>query len=90
MTELTEEQRIAIIRDAHQNSQSFSSTKSIEDFIAEVKLEETLAEHGTLEAQENDWQDEAQFFLTDSAEEIDEEDEDFGLSEEMRSVYKNN
>ena len=90
MIELTEEQRIAIIRNAHQNSQSFSSAKSIEDFIAEVKLEEVLAEHGTLEAQENDLQDEVQFFLTDSAEEIDEEDQDFGLSEEMRSVYENN
>ena len=88
--QLTSEERIAIIRDAHQNSQCFSSAKSVEDFVAEVKLEEVLAEYGTLDAQENDLQDESQFFLTDSAEEIDEEDEGFGLSEEMRSVYENN
>ena len=88
--EQTQEDRIALIREAYLNSQAIAPRQSVQDFVADVKSEEVFAEHGTLEAQENDLQDESQFFLTDSAEEIDEEDEGFGLSEEMRSVYKNN
>ena len=98
--QLTQEERIAIIRDAHQDSQTPTfraeerignvNLNSIKHFVEEVRTEEFFAEHGTLDAQENDLQDESQFFLSDSAEEIDEEDEGFGLSEEMRSVYENN
>jgi|TARA_R100001463_G_scaffold119972_1_gene175936 hypothetical protein len=100
-TQLTQEERIAIIRDAHEDFQTLTKKKaeerigninvrSIMHFVEEVRTEEFLSEHGTLDAQENDLKDESQFFLTDSAEEIDEEDEDFGLSEEMRRIYDKN
>lgn len=88
--QLTSEERIAIIRLAHENSKTFSPTKSVEDFIAEIKTEDVLVEHGLLDSQREDLEDESQFFLTESAEDIDEEDQEFGLSEEMRSVYENN
>ena len=88
--QLTQEERIAIIRDAHQNSQSFSSVQSVEDFVAEVKIEDIICEHGILDAQKNDLEDESQYLFNDSAEEIDEEDQDFGISPEMREVQKQN
>tara|TARA_B100000902_G_scaffold393403_1_gene447563 strand:+ start:1691 stop:1966 length:276 start_codon:yes stop_codon:yes gene_type:complete len=88
--QLTSEERIAIIRHAHENSQTFSPTKSVEDFIAEIKTEDVFVEHGLLDSQKEDLEDESQFFLTESAEDIDEEDQEFGLSEEMRNVYENN
>ena len=40
-----------------------------------------------LDAQKEDIEDESQFLYSDSAEEIDEEDETFGLSDEMKGVY---
>ena len=40
-----------------------------------------------LDAQQEDIEDESQFLYTDSAEEIDEEDQSLGLSDEMRGVY---
>ena len=84
--ELTQEERIAIIRHAHQNAQAIAPTQSVEDFVADMKSEEVFQEHGLLNAQKEDVEDESQFLFTDSAEEIDEEDEDFGLSPEMRNV----
>jgi len=86
--ELTQEQRIAVIAKAVENSQSVTPSQSIEDFIAEVKTEEVFAEHGLLNNQKEDVEDESQFLHSDSAEDIDEEDEDFGLSDEMKGVYK--
>ena len=55
--------------------------------IAEIKAEEIFAEHGLLDTQREDLEDESQFLFTDVAEEIDEEDEDMGLSDEMKDVY---
>lgn len=90
MTELTEEQRIAIIRHAHQNSKKISPPQSIQDFIGEIMVEQLLCDHGSLDVKKEDLEDESQFFLTESAEDIDEEDQDFGLSDEMKRVYDNN
>ena len=85
--ELTQEQRIAVIAKAVENSQTIAPSQSVEDFIAEVKTEEVFAEHGLLDNQKADIEDESQFLYSDSAEEIDEEDEGMGLSDEMRGVY---
>jgi len=90
MEKLTEEQRISVIRHAHQNSKTFSPKESVEDFIASIKLEDIVTEFGTLDAKLEDLEDESQFLFSDSAEDIDEEDEDLGLSDEMQGVYKNN
>jgi len=86
----TQEERIAIIRDAHQNSQSISLGQATEDLISEIKVESIVCEHGLLNAQKNDLEDESQFLFSDSAEEIEEEDQDFGISPEMREVQKQN
>ena len=86
--ELTREQRIEVIAKAVENSQSVTPSQSVEDFIAEVKTEEVFAEHGLLDNQKEDIEDESQFLHSDSAEDIDEEDECFGLSDEMKGVYK--
>ncbi len=88
--QLTSDQRISIIRHAHQNSKSISSVQSVEDFIAEVKMEDIVCEHGVLNAQKNDLEDESQYLSSDSAEKIDEEDQDFGISAEMQEVQKQN
>lgn len=85
---MTEEQRIAVIAQAVANSQSVAPSQSVEDFIAEVKTEEVFAEHGLLDNQKEDIEDESQFLHSDSAEDIDEEDESFGISPEMRSVIE--
>ena len=84
---MTEEQRIAVIAKAVENSQSVAPSQSVEDFIAEIKTEQVLVEHGLLDTQREDLEDESQFLFTDVAEEIDEEDQDMGLSDEMRGVY---
>ena len=86
--EMTQAERIAVIAKAVENSQSVAPSQSVEDFIAEVKTEEVFAEHGLLDNQKEDIEDESQFLYSDSAEDIDEEDEGFGLSDEMKGVYK--
>lgn len=87
--ELTREQRIAVIAKAVENSQSVTPSQSVEDFIAEVKTEEVFAEHGLLDNQKSDIEDESSLIEYDpSAESIDEEDEEMGLSDEMKGVYK--
>ena len=84
---MTEEQRIAVIAQAVANSQSVAPSQSVEDFIAEIKTEQVFSEHGLLDTQREDIEDESQFLFTDSAEEVDEEDEDMGISDEMKGVY---
>ena len=85
--EMTQAERIAVIAKAVANSQTIAPSQSVEDFIAEIKTEEVFAEHGLLDNQKVDIEDESQFLYSDSAEEIDEEDESMGLSDEMRGVY---
>mgnify|MGYP003976548865 CR=1 FL=1 len=86
--ELTQEQRIAVIAKAVENSQTIAPSQSVEEFIAEIKTEDVVTEHGLLDAQKEDLEDESQFLFTDIAEEIDEEDKEIGLSDEMKGVYK--
>ena len=74
--QLTQEERISVIRHAHQNSKSVSPTQSVEDFLADIKSEDFFVEHGLLDSQKEDLEDESQFLFSDSAEEIDEEDQD--------------
>ena len=86
--ELTQEQRIAIIKHAAESSQKVSATKSVADFIEEIKSQEVLGEYGLLDAQDHDIQDEMSLIDYDpTAEEIDEEDQDFGVSSGMKGVY---
>ena len=87
--EMTQAERIAVIAKAVENSQSVAPSQSVEDFIAEVKTEEVFAEHGLLDNQKSDIEDESSLIEYDpSAESIDEEDEEMGLSDEMKGVYK--
>lgn len=87
MEKLTEEKRLAVIKQAFEDAQSVMPPQSVEDFISEIRAEQVVVEHGLLDSQKEDLEDEAQFLFTDSAEEIDEEDEDMGLSDEMREIY---
>ena len=85
--EQTQEDRIALIREAYLNSQAIAPKQSVQDFVADVKSEEVFAEHGLLDSQRVDLEDESQFLYSDSAEDIDEEDQEIGLSDEMRGIY---
>jgi hypothetical protein len=85
---LTEEQRIAIIKHAVQDSKGVGLKTSLEDFVSEIKSQEILGEHGLLDAQESDLRDEVALIEYDpTAESIDEEDLDFGISDEMKGLY---
>jgi len=85
---MTEEQRIAVIAKAVENSNLITPSQSVEEFIAEIKTEDLIVEHGLLDTQKVDLEDESQFLFTDSAEDIDEEDQEIGLSDEMKGVYE--
>ena len=85
---LTQDQRIAIIKHAVQSSQGVGLKTSLEDFVSEIKSQEVLGEHGLLNIQDHDIEDEMSLIDYDpTAEEIDEEDQEFGVSEEMKGVY---
>lgn len=85
---MTEEQRIAIIANAVKASNAFQSNEAIDNFVAGVKTEKIFGEHGLLDVQESDLEDEISLFdHNESAEEIDEEDQEIGLSDEMKGVY---
>ena len=85
---LTQEQRIAIIKHAAESSQKVSATKSVADFIEEIKTAEVLGEYGLLDAQDYDIKDEASLFdYSPNAESIDEEDLEIGISDEMKGLY---
>ena len=87
--ELTQEERIAIIRHAHLTTKTVAPTQTVEDFIADVKSDQVFQEHGLLNVQKEDIEDEASLIDHDpSAESIDEEDKDMGLSDEMKGLYK--
>ena len=89
MTELTEEQRIATIRDAYLQSKDIGLSKSAESFVEEVLTEKVIADNGLFDVQKEDIEDEAQFLNSDSAEDIEEEDEDMGVvSDQMKGVYQ--
>ena len=86
---LTEDQRIAIIKHAVQSSKGIGLKTSLEDFVSEVKSQEVLGEYGLLNTQDHDIEDEMSLIDYDpTAEEIDEEDQEIGVSDEMKGIYK--
>ena len=86
---LTQDQRIEIIKHAVQTSKGVGLKTSLEDFVSEIKSQEVLGEHGLLDAQDYDIQDETSLFdYSPNAESIDEEEMEIGLSDEMKGVYK--
>ena len=87
--ENTQENRIALIREAYINSNVIAPKQSVNDFVADVKSEEVFGEHGLLDNQKEDIEDESSLIeYNPSAESIDEEDQEIGLSDEMKGVYK--
>ena len=85
--ELTQEERIALIKNAHLATQG-TSNALVENFVEEVKTEEVIGENGLFNVANSDIEDEKQFLHSDVAEDIDEEDQDIGVSDEMKGVYK--
>ena len=66
-----------------------SQTRYKDEIFSDViKTEDVVTEHGLLNVQKEDLEDESQFLYGDSAEDIDEEDKEIGLSDEMKGVYK--
>lgn len=87
MEQKTEEERIAIIRNAYLETKSVGLSKKAESLIEEVLTEQVVIENGLLHAQKEDIEDETQFLHSDKAEAIEEEDQDMGVSDEMKGVY---
>ena len=85
--ELTQEERIALIKNAHLASQG-TSNALVENFVEEVKTEEVIGENGLFNVANADIEDEKQFLHSDVAEDIDEEDQDMGVSDQMKGIYK--
>lgn len=86
---LTQEQRIAIIKHAVQDSKGLGLNKSLEDFVSEIKSQEVLGEHGLINNQKHDIEDEMSLIdYNPNAESIDEEDLDLGISDQMKGLYK--
>jgi ABC-type proline/glycine betaine transport system ATPase subunit len=85
--QLTQSERIALIKNAHLSAQGFSSKKVEElanDFVEDVKTEEVVSRHGLLGNHQSDIQDEKQFLNSDVAEDIEDEDKDIGISDQMK------
>ena len=87
---MTEEQRLAIIANAHRESKGLPTDSSVLELIADLQAEQLVVEHGLQDVDQDDISDEQQFLLTDVAESIDEEDQDMGVSDEMKGVYYDN
>jgi hypothetical protein len=83
---MEEQERINLIKNAVLASQGFTS-KAVESFVEEVKTEEVIGENGLFNVANHDIEDEKQFLHSDVAEEIDEEDQGIGVSDEMKGVY---
>lgn len=85
--ELTQEERIALIKNAHLASQG-TSNALVENFVEEVKTEEVIGENGLFNVANADIEDEKQFLHSDVAEDIAEEEEEMGVvSDQMKGVY---
>ena len=85
--ELTQSERLSLIKNAHLASQG-TSNALVDSFVEEVKTEEVIGENGLFNVANHDIEDEKQFLHSDVAEDIDEEDQDMGVSDEMKGVYK--
>lgn len=85
---LTQEQRIAIIKHAAQDPKGVGLKTSLEDFVSEIKSQEVLGEHGLLDTQKHDIEDEMSLIdHNPTAESIDEEDLGLGISDQMKGLY---
>ena len=85
--ELTQSERIALIKNAHLASQG-ASNALVENFVEEVKTEEVISENGLFNVANADIEDEKQFLNSDVAEDIAEEEEEMGVvSDQMKGVY---
>lgn len=84
---MTEEERISIIANAHRESQGLPTNSAVMELVGDLQAEAFVVENGLTEVKQYDIRDEAQFLHSDKAEEIDEEDEDFGVSDQMKGVY---
>ena len=86
---LTQEQRISVIKHAVQASTGVGLKTSLEDFISEIKSQEVLGEHGLINNQKHDIEDEMSLIdYNPTAESIDEEDLGLGISDQMKGLYK--
>ena len=84
---MTEEQRLAIIANAHRESKGLSTSSAVMELVGDLQAEAFIIENGLVKVERDDIRDEAQFLHSDKAEEIDEEDEGFGVSDQMKGVY---
>lgn len=85
---LTQEQRLSIIKHAVQSSKGVGLKTSLEDFVSEIKSQEVLGEHGLINTQDHDIEDEMSLIdYNPTAESIDEEDLSLGLSDQMKGLY---
>lgn len=84
---MEEQERINLIKNAVLASQG-KSNALVDNFVEEVKTEEVIGENGLFNVANHDIEDEKQFLHSDVAEDIDEEDQDIGVSDEMKGVYK--
>jgi len=84
---MTEEQRLAIIANAHRESKGLPTSSAVMELVGDLQAEAFVVENGLAEVEEDDIADEVQFLYSDKAEEIDEEDQDMGVSDEMKGVY---
>lgn len=84
---MTEEQRIEAIKNAVLNSKGFKPNSEVMELVGELQAETFVLNNGLRKVEEEDVSDEAQYLLKDRAEEIDEEDQEIGLSDEMKGVY---
>lgn len=87
---MTEEQRLAIIANAHRESKGLPTDDSVLELVTQLQAEQLVVEHGLKDVDQDDISDEKQFLLTDVAEDIDEEDQEIGMSDEMKGVYNDN
>ncbi len=84
---MTEEQRLQIIANAYRESKGLPTDPAIMELVADLQAEQLVVEHGLQDVDQDDISDEKQFLLTDVAEDIDEEDQDIGVSDEMKEIY---
>jgi len=84
---MTEEQRLAIIANAHRESKGLPTNDSVLELVTQLQAENLVVERGLQDVDREDIEDESQFLLSQSAEDIDEEDQEIGISDEMKGIY---
>ena len=91
--ELNESERIALIKNAYLANQGFIThseehAEKFQELVEDLKAETLVCEHGLLDNNELDIEDEKQFLNSDVAEDIAEEEEEMDcVSDQMKGVY---